>query len=161
MLVPILAAPGSADASPDTLRRSLENIVMAPLDIALAPANGWIALRANLPRVADTTAQRAVYAVPGYLGLTALHVGTGLLRAVSGVLQLPPGVALFAFDTDLPPGFDPFRKGSALVDWRNPLGEAPPWLKYVLPATPFTIDAKFGILSPWALYTGPATDRGR
>jgi hypothetical protein len=136
LLVPSLAAPGSASASPDILRRSIENIVTAPLDVVLAPVNGWIA---------------------GYLGLTLMHVGTGVLRAVSGVAQLPPGIALFAFDTELPPRFDPFRQGSALVDWQNPLAESPPWLKYVPLATPFTIDAKFGILSPWAVYTEEST----
>jgi hypothetical protein len=157
LLVPGLAAPGSASASPDILRRSIENIVTAPLDVVLAPVNGWIALRANLPHVSDSPTQRRVYAVPGYLGLTLMHVGTGVLRAVSGVAQLPPGIALFAFDTELPPRFDPFRQGSALVDWQNPLAESPPWLKYVPLATPFTIDTKFGILSPWAVYTEEST----
>jgi hypothetical protein len=72
---------------------------------------------------------------------------------VVGALQVVPGIVLFPFpNTDVPEGFNVFRQGDALVDARNPLAENPAWLPYVLPVTPFTIDARIAPVSPWAVY---------
>ncbi len=150
------AAP--AQASPDTLRHALANVVGGPLDVALAPATGAMAVAKNWYDVADSSAERAIYAPVGTIGLTILQVGTGVLRTVTGALQILPGLALFPFQTDLGPGLDPFSEGPALVDLSNPLGRNPAWLKWVFPVTPFTIDLKFGIVSPAGLYGGEPGD---
>ena len=149
-------AAGPSHASPETLRRSFGNLFQAPLDVVLAPVTAGIATVRNFDEVGDHPAEAAVYAVPGYLGLTILQVGVGALRLVSGAVQLLPGLVLFPFEgVDLAGRFDYFSHGEALVEGANPLAEEPPWLVWVPIATPFTIDAKFGIISPFGLSDEP------
>ncbi len=150
---------GPSNASPETLRRSFGNLFQAPLDVVLAPVTAGIVTARNFDEVGEHPAEAAVYAVPGYLGLTLLQVGVGALRLVSGAVQLLPGLVLFPFEgADLDARFDYFSRGEALVEGVNPLAEEPPWLVWVPIATPFTIDAKFGILSPFGLYDEPAPE---
>ena len=152
-------AAGPSQASPDTLRRSFGNLLQGPLDVALAPVTGGIATAQNFDEVGDHPAEAVIYAVPGYLGLTILQVGVGALRVVSGAVQLLPALVLFPFENvDLDGRFDFFSHGEALVDAANPLAEEPPWLKWVPIATPFTVDAKFGIISPFGLSEEPAPE---
>jgi hypothetical protein len=152
----LLGAP--ANASPDTLRLALEDITMGTADVLASPVTGGIATADNLDAVSDATWLQAVYAVPGWLGLTFLQAGQGSLRVLVGALELVPGIVLFPFpDTDVPEDFNVFRQG-ALVDAQNPLGKRPTWLPYVLPVTPITIDARVFPVSPWAVYLAPQDD---
>lgn len=149
-----LALPSSAHASPDTFRMALANILWGPVDTALSPVTAGLAVKENLPLAGDDLGEQLAYAIPGYGGLVLLGIGTGCIRAVSGALQMIPAIPLFPFPSiDLPEELDPFGQGPALVDAENPLGKEPPWLAYVLPVTPFTIDAKLGILYPFAVYS--------
>lgn len=153
-------APASAHASPDTLRRALENVTQAPVDLLCAPVLAGTALRGNLPEV-ESSLQRKSYVVPGYLGLLSLQILSAVAREVTGVLQIVPGVALFPFvGRDLGPAWDPFHLGDAWVDWSNPLAEDPAWLKWVPVTTPLTIDVKVGIASPIAPYREPSDAPG-
>jgi hypothetical protein len=152
-------APGQVQASPDTLRVALEDITFGAVDIVASPATGGIATARNLDEVSDNRFLQGAYALPGWLGATFLQATQGLLRVVVGAVELVPGIVLFPFpDTDLPEDFNVFRQGELLVDARNPLGENPDWLAYVLPATPFTIDARIAPISPWAVYDESASE---
>jgi hypothetical protein len=150
---------GTATASPDTLRMAIEDIVMGAADVAVSPVTGGIATSRNLEQVSDSGILQGLYAVPGWLGLTALQAVQGALRMAVGVVELFPGIALFAFEPDLDPDLNVFRRGELLLDIRNPLGQKPPWLAYIPVATPFTIDARIGPISPWALYRESQDDR--
>ena len=123
LLVTLL--PASAQASPETLRRATGNIIQAPLDVFLAPIVAGRTLVGNLRDIDDTTAVRVFYAVPGYLWLTGVQVGAGVLRGVSGALELLPGIFLLPFETDIDPLFDPADRGAALVEWENEFAENP------------------------------------
>ena len=150
-MVLFAGSPPAAHASPDTLRRSLGNILWAPFDMLLAPVNAGIAVRRNLPYAGDSTGERVGYVPTAFLGFTLLHVLTGGLRAVTGVAQLPAGLALFPFpNTDLPDALDPLGRGEPLLGLANPLGKTP--VRYVLPITPLTIDLAVGLLAPAAVY---------
>jgi len=142
------ATAGPAAASPETLRRSLGNIIGGPLDMLLSPIQGGYTLAINLRDIDDSTAVRVVYALPGWIWLTQLNFGSGGLRAVTGLFELVPGVLLFPFKTDLDPMFDAVETARAMVNYDNPLAEMVEeraWLYYNPIVTPFTIRLKFGI----------------
>jgi hypothetical protein len=142
----LIMSSGSASASPDTLRRAFGNIFMGPLDMVLSPVVGIKTTAENLSDVDDTTAVRVVYAVPGAIFLTGLDFGSGLIRTITGGLELVPGVLVFPFETDLDPLFDPVEDASALVNWENPLVDVEnPWVYYNPLVAPFAIRVKFGI----------------
>lgn len=128
------------------------------VDVVAAPVTGGVATARNLDAVSDNAVLQGLYAFPGWLGLTMLQVGQGVLRAAVGAVEVLPGLALFPFDTDIPEDWNVFRSGELLVDARNPLGEHPAWLAWVLPLTPVTIDARFAPVSPWAVYVQPEDD---
>lgn len=136
-----LVAPQSANASPETLRRSLGNILLFPLDFALSPIVALRGVGNNIRDTEDTTAVRVVYFFPGFLWYTGVQLGASVLRGVTGAIELLPGIGLYFFDADLDTLYDPVERGSAIVDWENPLAEKNGW-KYV-PLV--TIDLKFGI----------------
>lgn len=134
-------APTGAEASPETLQRSVSNILQAPLDIVLAPVVAFRTLITNLRDVEDTPAVQVAYALPGYVWLTGLQAGAGVLRGVAGLLELVPGIVLLPFKADLDALYDPADRGGALVEVENPLGEVS-WLEY---APMLTFDLRFGI----------------
>ncbi len=152
------AAP--VQASPDTFRMALGNLVGGSLDTALSPMTATTATIDNFPHVSDSAAGQSAYAVFGWPGQLIVQALAGGLRSASGALQLVPGLALFFVKADLDERFDPFAGGEALVDLENPLGAEPPWLKYVLVLTPFTIDPKFGITATIGQY-GPNASTGK
>lgn len=120
----LVLAPASSQASPETLRRSVGNIVQSPLDLVLAPVVAGRTVVTNLRDIDDTPGVRVFYAVPGYLWLTGVQVGAAVLRGVSGCLELLPGVFLLPFETDIDPLFDPADRGSALAEYENTLAES-------------------------------------
>jgi hypothetical protein len=116
-------SPLPALASPETLQRSVGNLVQAPLDMLLAPVVAGRTLFQNLRDIDDSPGVRVFYAFPGYLWLTGLHVGAGALRGIAGALELLPGIFLLPFETDLDALYDPAETGGALIEVENPLAE--------------------------------------
>lgn len=117
----LLSASAPAQASPETLKRSMANMLYAPFDMVLSPITSAFTLVGNLRDIDDTTAVRVVYAAPGYLWLTGLNLFAGSLRGVAGALEFLPGVAVYPFDADLDALYDPADRGPALVELENPL----------------------------------------
>lgn len=140
-------APVSANASPDTLRRSFSNMMQGPLDMVLSPVVGGLTLARNLRDIDDSDAVRVVYAVPGWFWLTGLNFASGGIRTITGVLEVVPGVLLFPFEeTDIDSLFDPVVDAGALVQWDNPVIDyEQPWIYYNPVVVPFAITVKFGI----------------
>jgi len=155
LLVALLAlagTPGAAVASPDTLRMAFANLLQGPVDIVAAPVVAGRSLVHNAGEVGLEPVGPVAYGVLGSVGLTALQVGWGTLRTLSGAVFLLPGLVLLPFpDTDLPPEVDVFGRGDALYTWKNPLGEAPFWQKVVIPK-PASMDATLGITVPYSRY---------
>jgi hypothetical protein len=110
-----------AQAGYETLKRSVENMVWAPFDLVTAPVVAGKSVVNNLQNIDDTMGVRVAYTVPGFLWLTGVQAGASLLRAISGGLELPVGIALLPF-----PGlesdalFDPSTRADALVDVETP-----------------------------------------
>ena len=67
LLAAMLALLGStpASATPETLKRSVGNILFAPLDIAASPVTAGKALYTNLREIDDARWKRIVFPIPG------------------------------------------------------------------------------------------------
>lgn len=116
----VLIAPAQADASPQTLRRSVGNIVQFPLDLVLSPVVAAKSIYTNLRTVDDSLAVKIVYPVPGFFWVTSVQAGAAVLRGVAGLVEFIPGLILVPFETDLDPLFDPVHRNAALVDVDTP-----------------------------------------
>jgi hypothetical protein len=120
----LLLAPASAQASPETLNRSISNLLWAPFDMVLAPLTAGYTLVNNIRDIDDSTGVRVAYAVPGYGWLTGLNFAAGAMRGVAGALELIPGLVLYPFEADLDALYDPADRSPALVDIENPLADS-------------------------------------
>jgi len=117
----LLLAPLSASASPETLKRSVGNIIWAPADLALSPLVAWSTLNRNIQEIDDTMGVRIAYYVPGLVWLLGLQAGGSVLREVTGLLELLPGLMLIPFKADLDPLYDPVERGEGLIDFETPV----------------------------------------
>ncbi len=111
-----LAMASPASASPETLKRAVGNMIFAPLDIVFAPASAGKLLYENMRDVSDSQWVRIVYPIPGYVWLMGVTIGGGVIREVTGLLELIPGLGLVFLEADLHPLFAPVERGEALVD---------------------------------------------
>ncbi len=127
-----LAAP--AAAGPETLKRSVENLTQWPLDIVATPIVAGKSIVTNLQSVEDSPGVRIAYPVPGYLWNVMVGWGASVLRGVTGVLELIPGVVLLFLDADMDPLFDPADENDALVDWENGIYDVKFGVDYTTPA---------------------------
>jgi hypothetical protein len=115
-----LLASTPASATPETLKRSVGNILFAPFDIAASPVTAGKALYTNLREVDDARWKRIVFPIPGYVWILGVQIGGGAIREIAGLLELVPGLALLFFDSDLDPLFDPVERNEALVGVETP-----------------------------------------
>ena len=127
-------APSTAEASPETLKRSVGNMVQAPLDLALSPIVAWATLNRNIRDIDDTTAVRVVYYLPGYFWLLGLQIGASAIRGLTGALEFLPGLFLLPFEADLDPLFDPVERGEALIEFESPVMDIKFGINYQAPA---------------------------
>jgi len=118
----LVITPSAAMASPETLQRSVGNIVQAPLDMVLSPIVAGIGITQKLSDIEDTMAVRVVFTVPGYIWYTGVCLFGGALRGVTGLIEFLPGLILLpAADTDLDPMFAPTERAPALVERDEPI----------------------------------------
>jgi hypothetical protein len=115
-----LFASTPASATPETLKRSMGNILFAPFDIAASPVTAGQALYTNMREIDDARWKRIVFPVPGYVWILGVQIGAGAIREIAGLLELVPGLGLLFFDSDLDPLFDPVERNEALVDVETP-----------------------------------------
>lgn len=120
LLLLLVALAGPAWASPETLKRSVSNVLFGPLDILFTPVVSARNVIHNLQNVDDTMGVRVAYAVPGFGWNMGVQVLSGTVRVITGVLEFLPGIGLFFFDADLDPLFTPAEKAQALVDYETP-----------------------------------------
>ena len=116
----IVGLAGSASASPETLKRSIGNLLFGPVDIALTPIVSARDVVNNLQNVDDTMGVRVAYALPGYVWNMGVQVGASTVRVIAGAIELLPGLGLFFFEADLDPLFPPVERAPALVDYDTP-----------------------------------------
>lgn len=112
----LVSAAMPAAASPETITRSLTNIVFGPLDIGLAPIVGTRSVYNNLRDIDDSTGVRVFYAIPGVAWNIAFNMGGGLIRVFTGALEFVPGLVLIPFEADMDPIYAPPERANALID---------------------------------------------
>jgi hypothetical protein len=103
-------------ASPETLKRSVENLTLWPLDLALSPVVAGKTVYQNMRDIDDSMAVKIVYPVPGFVWVTFVQAGAAVLRGITGAFEFLPGLGLLPFEADLDPLFDPAEENEALVD---------------------------------------------
>jgi hypothetical protein len=67
--------------------------------------------------IEDTLPVRIAYCVPGYAWNVMANAGGGLIRMLTGVLELPTGLVLLFSDAEMEPLFDPAEDNEALITW--------------------------------------------
>ncbi len=115
----MISSPVSA--SPETLKRSIENMTLWPFDAALSPVVAGKTVYQNMRDIDDSTAVRVGYAVPGFVWVTFVQSFASVLRGVTGVMEFLPGLGLLPFEADLDPIFDMAEENEALVDLETPV----------------------------------------
>jgi len=113
-----VSAASPAGASPETLTRASTNILLSPIDFVLGPFVGARSVYYNLQDVDDTTGVRVAYALPGVVWNSAMCMGGGVLRLISGIIEFVPGLVLLPFEADMDPIFAPVDKSDSLV-WED------------------------------------------
>ena len=111
-----LAAAPPAGASPETLKRSVGNILFGPFDVACAPIVGTRTVFRNIQDIEDSMWVRVAYVLPGVVWNITLEAGSGIIRTMTGLIEILPGIGLLPFKADLDPLFSPVEKSDALVD---------------------------------------------
>jgi hypothetical protein len=115
-----LLASTPASATPETLKRSVGNILFAPFDILASPATAGMVLSTNLREIDDARWKQIVFPIPGYVWILGVQIGGGAIREIAGLLELVPGLGLLFFDADLDPLFGPAERNEAMVDRQTP-----------------------------------------
>jgi hypothetical protein len=108
-------AAGPAGATTSVLKRSFENMPQGVFDAAASPVTAGYSVVNNMRNIDDTPGVRVAYAVPGYFWNVMCNFGGGLLRSVTGVIELPVGLALLFTDADMEPLFDPAEDNEGLI----------------------------------------------
>jgi hypothetical protein len=126
-----LAAASPAQASPETLKRSVSNMLFGPLDIVFAPVVGSQTVYRNVQDIDDSMWVRVVYLLPGVAWNTTLQAGSGIIRCMTGVIEFLPGLGLLPFEADLDPLFAPPEKADALVEKETPILDVKFGVNYV------------------------------
>ena len=105
-----------AGATPDTLKRSLQNILFGPLDIVFSPISASRSIYNNIQDIGDSPGVRAAYLLPGVAWNIGINCGAGVIRTVTGAFELLPGLILLPFEADMDPLFAPAERSDGLVD---------------------------------------------
>ena len=106
-------------ATPDTLKRSIENITQFPLDFALSPVVAAQSVYNNMNDVGDSPGVRMFYPIPGFFWNSFVQGGGAMLRGITGVIEFLPGLALLFTDAELDPIFDIADDQEGLVDFET------------------------------------------
>jgi hypothetical protein len=124
----LLAAAGSAHipsavASVEPLRRSAENIVQAPLDLAATPVILVYNTVKNFYASKKYTVAQKIYGTPPALLFASVinvttSVGGAFARASAGIIELPIGIGALVADKNPAPLYGTTGM-KALVDYPN------------------------------------------
>ncbi len=101
------ASPRSAEADASQLCRAFSNVVFAPTDLAFGPFIAAKDMHYGLTEIDDPLSIKAIGLAPGYLFLNGLQIGGTIMRVISSVFEIGPGLVTL------------FQEGSQPVLFRN------------------------------------------
>ena len=119
-LLALLFLASPAQATYETLKRSLGNILFAPVDLLLSPVVAMNTIYNNLRDVDDTLMVRVAYVPAGVGWNTGNQALAAIIREITGLIEFVPGLLVFPLEADLDPLFAPVERGNALVDVETP-----------------------------------------
>ncbi|NQZ98272.1 MAG: hypothetical protein HRU01_17295 [Myxococcales bacterium] len=119
--VSLLWLTSTASASPETLQRAVANVLCAPFDVALSPVIATYTVVDNVRNIGDSEGVRLAYALPGVAWNTGLVIGIGVIREITGLLEILPGLGLFFSESDIDPLLAPVENSEALIDIETPI----------------------------------------
>jgi hypothetical protein len=105
---------GPAAATTDVIQRSFENMPQGIFDAVLSPYTSGRSIYNNMQNIQDTPGVRIAYAVPGYFWNVMCNFGGGVIRSLTGVMELPTGLVLLFSDAEMEPLFDPVEDNDAV-----------------------------------------------
>ena len=114
-----LGAASPAQAGPDVLKRSVGNILFAPVDMVLSPFIAANTIYTNLRNVDDSLGVRVAYVPMGFAWNTGVQAMGAVTREITGLIELVPGIGLFFLDADMDPLLAPVERGNALMTVDN------------------------------------------
>ena len=112
-----LLAALPATATTAVLKRAFENMPQGIGDCVISPYTAGHSIYTNMTTIEDTMPVRIAYVVPGYLWNLMSDFGGGLIRSLTGALELPAGLVLLFSDAEMEPLFDPAEDNEALITW--------------------------------------------
>ena len=116
----MFAVASPASATSETLLRSIENIICSPFDVILSPVIGTMTVTDNMRYIDDSPGVQVAYPLPAAAWNTGIVAGTGVLRAVDGVLEFIPGLFLLFSESDIDALFAPVENSEALFEIDSP-----------------------------------------
>jgi hypothetical protein len=117
----LLLAASPASATYETLKRSLGNIFMAPIDMVLSPVVASHTIYNNLRDIDDSLGVRVVYVPMGVCWNTGVQAMSAVVREITGLIEFVPGLMVLFLDADLDPIYAPVERGNALLDVETPV----------------------------------------
>src|SRR5262245_62729727 len=115
-LMMVVGAASPAHAGPDVLKRSVGNILFAPVDMVLSPFIAANTIYTNLRNVDDSLGVRVAYVPMGFAWNTGVQAMGAVVREITGLIELVPGIGLFFLDADMDPLLAPVERGNALLN---------------------------------------------
>jgi len=112
-----LLVAGSAGATTSVIKRSFENMPQGVVDAALSPYTAGAAIYNNMTTIDDTMPVRVAYIIPGYAWNVMANFGGGVIRSLTGLMELPAGLVLLFSDADMEPLFDPAEDNEGLLTY--------------------------------------------
>lgn len=117
LALPLVAmAPGEAQATTATIKRSVQNLLFFPVDFALSPYVATRTVYNQWSSSGDTDAVKIAYPIPGVAWAISVNMGASVIRGVAGALEFLPGLVLIPFDQDLTPLYDLAERNNAVFD---------------------------------------------
>lgn len=120
-LLCLLFAASPAAATYETLKRSLGNIVLAPVDMVLSPVVATHTIYNNLRDIDDSLGVRVFYVPAGAAWNTGVQAMAAVVREITGLIEFVPGLMVLFLDADLDPIYAPVERGNALMDIETPV----------------------------------------
>ena len=117
-LVLALSVPAAA-VNYEVITRSAQNLIGSPMDLVLSPITAGTSIYNSIGDSDDSTLVKAVYVVPGYFWNMMVQFGAGVIRGMTGLIELIPGLVLLPTDAELDPLFSPAEDNEALVQYEG------------------------------------------
>lgn len=115
-----LGNPGRAAAGVETLEHGIKTVCLSPLEFIVSPYVAGDTLHQNMNVQGYSPQAKALFAGPGFIWLWANQIGMAGGRIMSGLLELPLGIAVLPFKWQPRPLLDADTEPALFTSSRYP-----------------------------------------